>query len=130
MSSKFQLVQVQELDDSFAQPLSSKDIKDISRNTGIPKQYVIHEIVFAAPRCNLATSYIQWTKSQDPNDMYLKTKHMDVAKFIDIHGPDSIKKFYNTMMVHGHPYQPVRVVRDSRMAVTDSLDDMLTYVSP
>ena len=130
MSSNFQLVQVLELDDSFAQPMSNKDIKDISKNTGIPKQYLIHEIVFAAPRCNLTTSYIQWTKSQDPDNNYLKTKHMDVAKFIDIHGADSIQKFYNNMMLHGHPYQPVRVVRDSRMAETDSLDAMLTYVSP
>ena len=129
MSTNFQLAQVPELDDSFAQPLSDKDMKDISKNTGIPERYVVHEIVFATPRCNLATNYIQWTKSHDPDNMYLKAKHMDVSKFIDIHGPESIKKFYNTMMIHGHPCQPVRIVRDSRMAVTDSLDDMLTYVS-
>ena len=126
----FQLVKVQELEESFSRRLSSKDIRMLSKNTGIPKEYIAHEIVFAAPDCTMARQYIQWTGQQELGPDHVRTKFMNTTRFVQIHGEDSIHKFLRSMITYGHPYQPVRVVRDSRTPPTDSLEDTHAYVAP
>ena len=55
---KFNLVKLEELEESFSQPLTKKDMRKLSKNTGIPVAFLIHEIVFAAPDCTMAKNYI------------------------------------------------------------------------
>ncbi len=126
----FHLVQLSELEESFSRTPNAKDLRQLSRTTGIPKELIVHEVVFAAPDCTLANQYMQWTKQHDLHHMFLKTKTMSTTNYINVHGEDAVRKFLLAMITHGHPYQPVRVVRDARQPITDSLDDTVTYVAP
>ena len=126
---KFQLVRLEELEDSFKQPLTRKDMKSLADSTGIPQQFLIHEIVFAAPKCQLTTAYMAWQQEVDVKKVSLRVKTLEPGRYVEIHGQDSLKQFYSTMKTWGHPFQPVRSVRDSRHPVTDSLDSTHTYVA-
>ena len=127
---KFNLVELKELEDSFSQQLTKKDMKKLSKNTGIPVEFLIHEIVFAAPDCTMAKNYIEWTQTNDPEHVYLRTRTMKAASFVQVHGPDAVQQFLRAMIVNGHPYQPVRVVRDSRQPTPTTLEDSHVYVAP
>ena len=91
---------------------------------------MIHEVVFAAPECSLAAQYIQWCKEQDVEGDHVRTKTLKLVEFERIHGQHAVRLFLRNMTMFGHPYQPVREVRDSRNPVVDTLDNTLAYVSP
>ena len=127
---KFNLVKLTELEDSFAQQPTKKDMRNLSKNTGIPAEFLIHEVVFAAPDCTMAKNYIDWTQANDAEHVCLRTRTMNVTSFEQVHGPDAVHQFLRAMIVNGHPYQPVRVVRDSRQPTPTTLEDSHVYVAP
>ena len=125
----FELVYLQDLDASFQQVPTKKDKIELASNLGIPVDYLVHEIVFAAPRSRLTEAYKAWQNEQDPEKKSVQVKTMAPDKYIAIHGEDSITQFIFTMMTHGHPLQPVRSIRDSRRPNVETLDDTHTYVA-
>ncbi len=127
--TNFQMVRISELEQSFQEQLTPKDIKKLAKSTRIPREHLIHEIVFAAPKCKMTYEYISWMKSQDIQPDHVKVRYMEVANYIRVHGSESISQFYTNMVIFGHPHQPVRAVRDSRQPEPDSLDESLVYIS-
>ena len=125
----FELVRIQELEQSFQDKPSKEELETMATTFNIPSQYIVHEIVFAAPECRLTTEYINWLNRQPIQQDRLEVRTMTAADYIAVHGQDSITKFYRTMLQFGHPYQPVRVIRDARKPKPSTLNDTLTYVA-
>ena len=131
--AEFQLVRLQELEASFSQPMTSRDMIQLSEMVGIPTRYLKHEVVFTMPDGELSRAYLTWSEdavkhAEDPGQ-YVRSKVQSVHKFIEIHGVEGVQKFHRNMKTFGHPYQPVRLASDIRVPASNSLDSTATFVA-
>ena len=131
--AEFQLVRLEELEPSFSQPMTSKDMKQLSEGVGIPTRYLKHEVIFTMPDCALSREYQKWSdeavKHVENPEQYVMSRLQSVDKFMQIHGVEGVQKFHRTMKTYGHPYQPVRLASDIRATVSNSLDSTATFVA-
>ena len=127
---EYELVKQEELPASFQQRAADGDKQRPSESMAIPAAFVRECIVFAVPDTPLGRDYIAWANQQlvgKNENEFVKPVLQDLRHYVAMYGPDSLRLFNKAMKEGGAPYQPVRLVRDSRDQGPLSLSDSATH---
>ena len=133
MERRFMMVPVTELPSTFQHVITEKDLESLSTLLKIPSQFVKHEIVFAVPICDIGLAYKQWFQTQvatmtpTQQALYVEPRMTSVSDYVKCHGLEGLRDFHSSLHDRGHPFQPVRVLRDSREQKSETLTDTMAY---
>ena len=133
MERRFMMVPVTELPATFQNIITEQDLDSFAVLLKIPSQFVKHEIVFAVPICDIGMAYKHWFQTQaatmtpSQQALYVEPRMTSVSDYVKCHGLEGLRDFHSSLHERGHPFQPVRVLRDAREQKPDTLTDTVAY---
>ena len=73
-----------------------------ARHLGLKPRRIVRELMIVLPFCPLAERYRNFARVP-ANDVGLEVKMLDINRYIQIRGRESVRDFYITIAAEGHP---------------------------